>query len=148
MTFRPLAEADLPQLARWLGAAHVHQWWRDRSDLATVRQRYLPRIYENEPTEVFVIVNNDEDIGIIQRYRLGTHPEWLSTVAVSGLTYSNPAGIDYLIGVAEQVGRGTGSQAIGCFTEMLFADYPDIDMIVVTPQLADRASCRVLEKAG
>lgn len=148
VTFRPLAEADLPQVARWLGSAHVQEWWRDSSDLATVRQKYLPRIHGNEPTEVFVIVNDETDIGIIQRYRLGNYPEWQSTVAASGLTFSNPAGIDYLIGEAEHIGRGTGSRAIGRFTETLFADYPDVDMIVVTPQQANRASCRVLEKAG
>jgi aminoglycoside 6'-N-acetyltransferase len=148
VTFRPLAEADLPQLARWLGTAHVQRWWRDEHDLETIRQKYLPRIHARDPTEVFVIVDDAQDVGIIQRYRLAAHPEWRSTVAGSGLAFANAAGIDYLIGVAERVGRGTGSRAIERFTEMLFVDYPEIDQIVVTPQEANRASCRVLEKAG
>jgi aminoglycoside 6'-N-acetyltransferase len=148
VTFRPLAEADLPQLARWLGTAHVQQWWRDEHDLETIRHKYLPRIHAREPTEVFVIVDDAQDVGIIQRYRLAEHPEWQSTVAASGLTFENAAGIDYLIGVPERVGQGTGSQAIELFTEVLFVDYPEVDQIVVTPQGANRASCRALERAG
>lgn len=114
----------------------------------TVRRKCLPRIRGDEPTEVFVIVSDGQEIGIIQHCRFGACPEWQSTVAGSGLTFPSAAGIDYLIGVAAQVGRGTGSRAVERFTEVLFADYPDVDEIVVTPQQANRASCRVLEKAG
>lgn len=37
---------------------------------------------------------------------------------------------------------------IGAFSADLFAAHPDIEVIVVAPQAANRASCRVLEKAG
>ncbi|HEU0151034.1 MAG TPA: GNAT family N-acetyltransferase, partial [Bradyrhizobium sp.] len=28
-TFRPMIAADLPLIRRWLGEAHVRQWWGD-----------------------------------------------------------------------------------------------------------------------
>ena len=148
LSFRPLAEADLPRLARWLDAAHVRKWWRDGSGLEQVREKYLPRIRGREPTEVFVIVYDTRDVGIIQRYRLRAYPDWDGTIAGTGVTVPDAAGIDYLIGDPEKVGRGTGTRAVQDFTELLFADYTDIEIIVVTPQQANRASCRVLEKAG
>ena len=37
---------------------------------------------------------------------------------------------------------------IGAFTDFVFAADPDVERIVVTPQATNRASCRVLEKAG
>jgi aminoglycoside 6'-N-acetyltransferase len=148
VTFRSLAEGDLPHLAGWLSAEHVQEWWRDASASDPVREKYLPRILGDEPTEVFVIVADADDIGFIQRYRLSSYPTWTNTVAGSGLTFPNGAGIDYVIGDPERVGRGIGSCAVARFTELVFADYADVDSIVVTPQSANRASCRVLEKAG
>ena len=148
LKFRRLVESDLPRLAGWLGAPHVAQWWRDPTDLEQVRTKYVPRIGGQDPTEVFVIVNDSQDIGIIQRYRLSGHPGWEKTLRESGLSSSKAAGIDYFIGVPEQVGRGTGTLAVREFVDLLFADYPDVEQIAVTPQEANRASCRVLEKAG
>ena len=28
--FRPVTEADLPMLRRWLGESHVRQWWGEQ----------------------------------------------------------------------------------------------------------------------
>lgn len=95
-----------------------------------------------------MIVADADDIGFIQRYRLSSYPTWTNTVAGSGLTFPNGAGIDYVIGDPERVGRGIGSCAVTRFTELVFADYADVDSIVVTPQSANRASRRVLEKVG
>ncbi|MEX2293477.1 MAG: GNAT family N-acetyltransferase [Acidimicrobiales bacterium] len=148
LSFRPLAEEDLAQLARWLAEPHVREWWHDPSDLDAVRDKYLPCIRAEEPTEVFVIVLEGGDLGIMERYRLSTHPDWAHTIAATGHSYANAAGIDYFIGVRDAIGRGTGTQAVEDFTRLLFADYPDIEQVVVTPQLGNRASCRALEKSG
>jgi hypothetical protein len=44
------------------------------------------------------------------------------------------AGIDYLIGEANQCGRGVGSAAIASFTPRLFPWYPDVEVIMAAPQ--------------
>lgn len=146
--FRPLAESDLPRLAGWLKADHVQEWWRDPSEFERVQAKYLPRIHDEEPTEVFVITLGAEDIGVIQRYRLSDFPAWDGTVAGTGLAFEHSAGIDYLIGERVHLGRGLGTQSIEQFTDRLFADWSDIEEVVVTPQAANRPSCRALEKAG
>lgn len=146
--FRPLGETDLPGLAGWLNEDHVREWWRDGSDLEQLRTKYLPRIHREEPTEVFVITDDQDDIGIIQRYRLADYPDWDGTVAGTGLAFADAAGIDYLIGDVSRTGGGLGTRAIEKFTAQLLSDWPDIGQVVVTPQQANRASCRALEKAG
>ena len=148
LTFRPLAEDDLERLAGWLAAAHVQTWWRAPADLESVRAKYLPRIRGDEPTEVFVASLDGARIGIIQRYRFLDHGSWAATIAETALVVPGAAGIDYLIGDPALVGRGVGAAMIERFSTQLFADLPEIDVIVVTPQADNLASCRALERAG
>lgn len=148
IAFRPLHEADLPLVARWLGEDHVQEWWKDPSAPEQVREKYLPRIVGDEPTDVFVVMYDGQDVGLVQSYRLCDHPDWATTIAGSGLAFPSALGIDYLIGVRDLVGQGIGSAAISAFTDLVFTSYSDVDAVVVTPQAANRASCRVLEKAG
>ena len=135
-------------MSTWLAAPHVRRWWRDPADIAAVRAKYLPRILGDEPTQVFVASTHGTPFGLIQRYRFADYGTWAATVVGIGLTFSYPAGIDYMIGRSEFVGRGFGSAMIAGFTELVFADYDDVRTVVVTPQHANRASCRALENAG
>ena len=148
LAFRPLGEGDLEQVATWLAAPHVRAWWRAPADLESVRAKYLPRIRGDEPTEVFVASIDGTPIGIIQRYRFLDHGSWAATIAETELTFPGAAGIDYLIGDASRVGVGVGTAMIERFTTKLFADLPEIDVVVVTPQADNRASCGALEGAG
>ena len=148
LTFRPLVEDDLGQVAAWLAAPHVRAWWRDPADLEAVRAKYLPRIRGEEPTEVFVASLDGEPVGVIQRYRFLDHGSWAATIAETELAFPGAAGIDYLLGDATRVGAGIGTAMIERFTTKLFTDLPEIDVIVVTPQADNRASCGALERAG
>src|SRR5262245_44067215 len=140
MTFRPLAESDLPQLAAWLGAPHVFEWWREASDLPTVEKGYLPAIRGEEPTEVFVLVVDGRDIGMFQRYRISSYAEWLAAFRGEVPGVEQALGIDYLIGDPSLVRQGTGSVAIRQFTELSLAAYPDAESVVVACQQANPAS--------
>lgn len=146
--FRPLAEDDLELVAAWLAAPHVRAWWRAPADIESVRAKYLPRIRGDEPTEVFVASLDGEPIGIIQRYRFLDHGSWAATIAETDVALPGAAGIDYLVGDASRIGVGVGTAMIDRFSEQLFADLPEIDVIVVTPQADNRASCGALARAG
>ena len=146
--FRPLTEDDLELVAAWLATPHVRAWWRAPADIESVRAKYLPRIRGDEPTEVFVASLDGEPIGIIQRYRFLDHGSWAATIAATEHVFPGAAGIDYLIGDAARIGRGIGTAMIDRFSAQLFDELPDVDVIVVTPQADNRASCRALEGAG
>lgn len=72
--FRPLTEADLPVVARWLREEHVQEWWKDPSAPERVQEKYLPRILGNDPTDMYVVTFDGQDIGLIQSYRVRDHP--------------------------------------------------------------------------
>lgn len=148
MLFRPMREDDLPLVASWLSEEHVQRWWRDPSAPSRVEEKYLPRIRGAEPTEMFVILRADEPIGLIQRYLVGDHPDWVRSLSSSGQVFDQAAGIDYAIGRADLIGRGIGSTVVAWFSRALLESFPEVTDIVVTPQAANVASCRVLEKAG
>lgn len=146
--FRPLAETDLPLVARWLQHDHVRAWWRDPSTLADVRAHYLPAIRGDDPTDLFVVVHEGRDAGLVQSYRVADHPDWARTLAATGHPMPGAAGIDYFVGEPDLIGRGVGTEVVAAFTVDVLDRHPDVDRIVATPQRANRASCRVLEKAG
>ncbi len=148
LTFRPLAEADLTVVSDWLRAEHVRAWWKDPADLDAVRAKYLPRIRGEEPTDVFIASTSAGAFGLIQRYRFTDYGSWGATVAGSNLAFPNAAGIDYLIGVPALTRQGLGTEMIRQFSDGVFSAYPHTETIVVTPQLANHASCRALDSAG
>jgi aminoglycoside 6'-N-acetyltransferase len=138
---------DLPLLAGWLVQPHVSEWWRDEpSGLAAVAEKYGPCIDGDDPTELFVIEADGRAIGMIQRYLIADESEWAH--AFGGIVdVSNAAGIDYLIGVPDAVGRGLGTAAIASFVNLVFR-WRAVDSIVVTVQQTNPASWRCLERVG
>jgi aminoglycoside 6'-N-acetyltransferase len=142
-----MLRTDLPQLHTWLLRPHVRQWWRDvPADLATVEREYGACIDGDDPTELFVIEALGRPVGMIQRYLLADEPEWRAVLEPI-LGVGDAAGIDYLIGEPDAIGRGLGTAAIAAFVPSVFARHP-VDRIVVTVQQANIASWRILEKAG
>ncbi|MFZ6005042.1 MAG: GNAT family N-acetyltransferase [Actinomycetota bacterium] len=146
-----MTEADLPLVATWLREPHVQRWWNDPSAPDRVEEKYLPRIRGEEATEMLVVLWDGAEVGMIQRYLMSDHPDWVRSLAPVGLAIDDPstvAGIDYAIGVPDLIGGGIGSRVVADFSHDLFLRHRAVDKIVVTPQAANRASCRVLEKAG
>jgi aminoglycoside 6'-N-acetyltransferase len=138
---------DLPLLHQWLLAPHVRQWWRgEPTDLPSVEAKYGPCIDGDDPTELFVIEELGQPIGMIQRYLIADEPEW-ARVFDGIVDVSSAAGIDYLIGRPDAVGRGLGTAAISAFARLVFEWRPVVS-IVVSVQQANPASWRVLERAG
>lgn len=123
ISFRPLAESDLPQLREWLEREHVALWWRE------------PIEYEltHELEGRFVIVVDGRDAGMIQ-----TYPD-----AEPGL-----AGVDLLIGEEDLVGRGLGPRALGHFAREVVFSRPETVAVVATVEETNRRSWRAFEKAG
>jgi aminoglycoside 6'-N-acetyltransferase len=89
--FRPLAKADLPLLADWLGRAHVAQWWGESADLTAITATYAPMIEGADPTEGFIGIHQGHPFAFLQRYLLADNPEWERAVA-AGWNAGPPGG--------------------------------------------------------
>jgi len=140
---RPITADDFGAMVQWINAPHVAAWWDSTTDLPAVTEKYGPHVGNTDKAHVLIIEVGGRSVGFIQCYRHGDYPNWDSDVAVQ-----NAAGIDYAVGDPDFVGQGVGTQAIRQISAMCFEIYPEIDVVVAVPQQANRASCRVLERAG
>jgi aminoglycoside 6'-N-acetyltransferase len=148
--FRPLARADLANLAAWLDDPVVSRWWPDPHSADDLEAHYGPSIDGTDPTEVFVITVDGVDAGIIQRYRTVDYVDWHTVLrgATPVLAQQSTAGIDYLLGRPEVRNRGIGTMAIAAFTRRALVEMDGIDAVAVAVQQGNRPSWRALERAG
>ena len=144
VAFRPLSASDLPLVHDWLQRGHIRRWWTDRATYDEVVQHYLPAIEGSEPTDLYLILSDDQSVGFIQTYRVSDNPEYRDLVAVE----DGVAGVDLFIGEQDLTGRGFGSEALDRFVrDIVFSD-PDIHACIADPDAENHASLRAFEKAG
>jgi aminoglycoside 6'-N-acetyltransferase len=142
--FRPLREGDLPLVHEWLGQEHVRRWWGDRGGLEQTVAHYGPTLDGRDPTDLYAILLDGREAGMIQTYLVSDYPEWEAVIGVG----DDVAGLDLFLGEAELLGRGIGTEVIRAFvTEVVFAR-ESTRACVADPDLDNTASIRAFEKAG
>jgi len=135
--FRPMTEADLALVRRWLAEPHVMQWWGDTHQQFELVSGDL----EVEAMDQFIVATNDRPFGYIQCYDpevwpdtgLGDHP-------------MGTRGIDQFIGEPDMVDRGHGSAFIRVFNDRLLAS--GAPRVITDPDPANARAIRAYEKAG
>jgi RimJ/RimL family protein N-acetyltransferase len=142
--FRPLTAGDLRLLYEWLQREHVQRWWTDRETYEEVVQHYLPAIGGSSPTDLYLILLDDQPAGFIQTYRVSDYPEYRDLVGVE----DGVAGVDLFVAEPEQTGRGLGSEALSRFVANIVFSDPEIHACVADPDAENVASLRAFEKAG
>jgi len=125
----------------------VARWWCDPHDLAALEAQYGRSIDRTDPTEVFIVEQNHEPIGLIQRYSSADDPAWRRMLDSAGIS-DVCIGIDYLIGEEAMTGRGLGPDIIERFVEDTWGRYTNVSSIAVAIQQENRASWRAVEKSG
>ena len=148
LTFRPLDEADLPTLHRWLNDPAVVAWWEgeDVSWPAVVRD-YGPG--HGEPVEHWLALLDGARLGWAQCYLALTEAGGEASLWREHLDLATTAGIDYLVGEPGARGRGVGTAMIRAFVrDVVFGRHPEWACVAAGPFEANRASWRALEKAG
>jgi aminoglycoside 6'-N-acetyltransferase len=148
ISFRPLQEADLPLMHRWLNTPHVSEWWNldgnHHPSLEAVERKYPPRINGLEPVDCYLIYYDDKPIGMIQLYRLDDFPV---EKAMFGLD-EGCAGVDLFIGEVDYVHQGLGSGIIRQFLgEMVFTD-ERISRCVIDPDPKNIIAVKAYRKSG
>jgi 8-oxo-dGTP pyrophosphatase MutT (NUDIX family)/RimJ/RimL family protein N-acetyltransferase len=144
IAFRSLAALDLPSLVDWQQAPHAARWFPERLDLAAAERKYGPRIAGQSPVRVHVATVDGADAGFLQHYRVGDYEEY---AAATGLP--DAVGLDYAIGVPQLIGRGLGPQLIWSYLrDVAMPAHPAARHALASPDVANHASIRALEKAG
>ena len=140
--FRPLEEADLPQVEAWLRTEHVAEWWRDPLEIAVEKRQAA--LEGRRDVEHYVILEDERPVGMIQTYRVSDHPEWRELIGVE----PEATGVDLFIGEPDAVGRGLGPEILREFARTVIFARPETTAAVATVEEANRRSWRAFEKAG
>jgi aminoglycoside 6'-N-acetyltransferase len=135
-TFRPMTAADLPLVRRWLGEAHVREWWGDPDEQFALVSGDL-----DEPAmDQFIVLAGERLLGYLQCYSLtawntgfGPQPE-------------GTRGIDQFIGDGDMIARGHGSAFIRQFADARLKQ--GLPRIVTDPDPLNLRAVRAYEKAG
>ena len=149
-TFRPLDEADLAMMHRWLNDPGVVRWWEGEDvSLPAVVAQYGPD-REDPTTEHWLAMIDGDPVGWICCWPVSdslTEDEVVPWLPLG--VEETAAGIDYLVAAPERRGQGVGTAMIETFVaDVVFARHPDWTQAAAGPYTANRASCRALEKAG
>jgi aminoglycoside 6'-N-acetyltransferase len=135
--FRPLAEADLARMRRWLRTPEVARWWGDpRREFEGLRADL------REPRMAMRIVSfRRRAIAYAQHYEVHAWPqEHLAHL---------PAGaraIDSFIGLPSMLGRGHGSAYLRLLAEFLCAE--GAPLVAIDPDASNLRARRAYAKAG
>lgn len=158
ITFKPLAQSDLPLLLKWLETPHVKAWW-DQEVVwtpALIEEKYLhytkgfkrltlkDGTVIEKPMHAFIICVNEVPIGYIQYYNKHDFPPEQG-YGTEDLPQSCAA-FDMYVGESAYIGRGLGSEILTLFTEIVIP--PTYETIFVDPDTANHAAVRAYKKAG
>ena len=142
--FRPLEPVDLPLVLEWFGREHVRRWWDGGRDEEGVAAEYLEAIEGRDPTDLYLIVLDEQPVGMIETYIVADHPEWQALVRAG----PGVAGVDLFIGEEELTGRGFGVEILCAFTrDVVFARAP-VRAVVAGIDVENTRSLRAFAKAG
>lgn len=152
ITFRAVAEADLPLLHDWLSRPHVVEYWEPATTLEAVREDYRGRLAPQStlaldaPAGVvqYLACEAGEPFGYVQAYRVMAHQAdgwWLDE------TDPNALGIDQFIGPQDRLGQGLGTRMLQAFIAFLFED-PRVTTIQTDPDPQNARAIAAYRKAG
>ncbi|WP_113704652.1 GNAT family N-acetyltransferase [Nonomuraea lactucae] len=148
ITWRRLTGQDFPMLSQWLEQPHVARWWHHETTAEAVERDFGPAASGEEPSEDLLVLLDGRPFGLVQRSRFADYPDYRDELAAVTEVPDGAVTIDYLIGDPAQVGRGLGTRMIQAVVRATWTDHPAATAIVVPVHAANRASWRILEKAG
>ncbi len=146
--FRPLAEADLTLLHRWLNTPHVSQWWevngKINPDYSAVSGKFMPRIRGLEPVNCFLVLYDTRPVAFIESCRMEDFPTEKAALRIP----ANAVGVDTFIGETDFLHKGFGAVYIRKFLKEIIFREPGINSCIVDPEPANKIAVRAWEKAG
>jgi aminoglycoside 6'-N-acetyltransferase len=150
ISFQKLSETDVGLLLKWLNTDFVKKWYYkyglNKQDWTyeEVKNKYLPKINKQEPTDSFLILYEDKKIGYIQTYSLMDFPDY-NKVVDGG---DDSAGVDLFIGEKEFIHKGLGSIIIRKFLKYYVFCNNLINRCIIGPEPKNLAAIKAYTKVG
>ncbi|WP_369212648.1 GNAT family N-acetyltransferase [Streptomyces flavofungini] len=148
ITWRRLGETDFTLLRGWLRQPHVARWWNHETAPEAIARDFGPAARGEEPSEDFLVSVDGNPVGLVQRCWVADYPQYLGDLTSQAEVPERAITLDYLIGDVRLTGQGLGTRLMQAFVPATWVDHPDATSIIVPVHSANRASWRMLEKAG
>ena len=144
LSFRKLSRQDFDLLHYWLNQPHVRAFYQPQPiDLATVKQKYFPRIGSNSQIHYFIIYLNNLPISYIQTYLIKYASGYVNAIATN-----KGATIDLYIGDAAWLHKGLGWLIELKFLSEIVFKFFSSDECYISHDIDNIAAVKTSKKAG
>jgi AacA4 family aminoglycoside N(6')-acetyltransferase len=144
LTFRPMADHDLPMLHDWLNRPHIVRWWGGEPvGWDEVQAEYRPAAMAAEGVKPYIVLLGDLPFAYAQTYTaMGSGGGWWEDETDPGVR-----GIDQSIAEPDLLDRGLGTRLVRALVAQLFED-PAVTRVQTDPAPDNLRAIRCYEKAG
>ena len=145
LNFRPVAAADLPLLADWIGRPHWQDWWGDVAEEIS----YIADMLEGrDSTRPFLFLVDGVVTGYIQVWVIADQrvEPWLTEAPWLLDLPDDAVGVDLSIADPNGLSQGVGTAVLTAFVERLRDE--GHKTIIIDPHPANLRAVRAYEKAG
>lgn len=145
ITFRPLVDADMPAMQRWLEDPDVAPWYSEgTTDLEGLRAHYRGELAGEGPTHAFIMRIDGRDAGYIQCYAIDDEPDYARQIAVD----PGAVGIDLFIGEPWARNRANGAAVLRTFLSQVVFGEMGVEVAIIAPSPDNTRAVRSYERAG
>lgn len=143
--FVPLERKHFPLIQAWFNQKHVQEYYSLRHwTLQDVEEKFAPYVQGDVSIQSFVILLEDNPIGMIQFYPVKEYP-WPGQELQEDIL-SDAAGVDLFIGDPKFIGLGVGPLVVKFFLKRIV--WKDYKYCIVDPDVKNLGSIRMFTKLG
>ncbi|MBM7554494.1 GNAT family N-acetyltransferase [Thalassobacillus pellis] len=146
ITFRRLTLEDLPRMYNWISNDRlVNRFWayNQKESYEQITKEFSDYIKRVEPTDPYLILYDDTQIGYIQTFQWRDYPVFEKYVNLS-----HAASLDLFIGEEAYRNRGLSTTILSQFlSQFVFSD-EHVDRCIINPEVSNRNAIRAYEKIG
>ena len=143
--FEPLQQKHFPLIQEWFNQKHVQEYYSLRQwTLQDVKKKFAPYIQGDVSIQSFVILLEDNPIGMIQLYPVKEYP-WPGQNLPEDVL-SMAAGVDLFIGDPKFIGLGVGPIVVKFFLKRVV--WKQYEYCIVDPDVNNVGSIRMFTKLG
>ncbi|WP_053366514.1 GNAT family N-acetyltransferase [Bacillus sp. FJAT-27245] len=145
LNFRKLNSKDLDIMHKWLNNGFAAKWYgKKQMTIEDVKEKYLPYINNEKPTQSYIFSYENKPIGYIQTYKINDYPDYEKQVAID----ENASGLDLFIGEDEFIHKGLGKYIIRKFLKEIVFSLSGAVSCILGPEPDNVIAIKTYEKVG
>lgn len=147
-TWRRVVPADFALLGSWLARPHVARWWNHETTAHAVQRDFGPAAAGQEPSQDLLVSHAGRPFGLVQRSWYADYPGYVAQLSHLVAVPAGAISVDYFVADPADTNRGLGTAMVRAVLEDTWSGPRDATAVIVPVAAGNRASWRLLERAG